>query len=92
MMTDFDDVRRTLVTLLTKPLDQPVLDVDELNTTDKLFLTATCAARMMLEAICATALYDEQRAADGLNKMLADLRTQINEVCAEGRALNKVMQ
>jgi hypothetical protein len=82
--TTAQDARRMLVALLANPDDVPVDGVEHLKGDERLFLIATCAARLIEEAVCAQASYDPMRARRGLDNLIDDMRAHIIELCHEG--------
>ena len=80
MKTDFDKARMMLVRLLADPLAATKLKLNETQ-----FLVATCAARMMIESICAAANYKPEKALEGFEILVGELRPQLREICEEWR-------
>jgi len=78
---DFDDARRTLVALLSRPDDAPVEGLDEVSNADKCFMAATCSASIIEATICATAGYREAAALEGLDALVISIREHIERLC-----------
>ena len=84
MMTDdehINDARRILVTLLARPDDGGIADIDDLTTHDKLFLVSTCSARMIEVTICAIAGFKIADALEGFDALMASTREHIRQRC-----------
>jgi hypothetical protein len=72
MITNIDDARRMLVTLLQREGDAPVTGVEDLTAGERRFLIATCAATVMLNTVCQTARFNEGAALEGLAALELD--------------------
>lgn len=81
MISSVSDARRMLVALLTRLEDEPVEGLEKLNGADRLFLIATCAARMIEETICAIADYDQPSAQAGIRSLTTSMLEHVDAIC-----------
>jgi len=78
-LTNLSDARRMLVKLLQRDGDGPILGLDDLSKSDKLFLTATCATIILASSIAITAGFNKKMAREGLKLLHVD--ECLDELC-----------
>ena len=83
---ELDDARRTLVALLDLDDDAPILDVEKLPLSEYLFLLVTCSATIIAYSLCITSNGQRDLALEGLNTLVAEMRTGIERRCTGKKA------
>ena len=82
MNKDYNDARRMLVALLQHPDDGPVVGIDTFSVAEQDFMITTCAATVMLHAICYVANGDAEKAIEGLASLTLDKK--LEQICEDG--------